>query len=58
MGLVPRYATIVRGLNVVKCTCKGIEFCMTLLTKKMKYASGRILALYSRKQYDFWTYGT
>ena len=33
-NLVPRYATIARGLNVVKRTWMDTEFCMTLLARK------------------------
>ena len=33
-SLVPHYATTARVVNVVKNTCKWIEFCMALLTKK------------------------
>ena len=53
--LVPRNATTGRQFNVVKRTCKGIEFCKGAFgEKKVKYVSEKNAgALIKKKQYVF-----
>jgi len=52
MGLVPRYATIARHLNVVKRRCKGTEFCTTLWARKSEVRFRTYVAALLKKTSD------